>query len=87
MLQSRHLSNEYWVEAVACAIYVIKRSRTKIVMNRVPEEAWSGKSCSVSHFRVFGCVAYAHVPKKIRGKLDDQSEKCIFIGYSEKSRA
>ena len=56
-------------------------------MNIVPEEAWPGMSCNVSHLRVFGCVAYAHVLKKIRGKLDDQSEKCIFIGYSEQSKA
>ena len=43
--------------------------------------------CSVSHLRVFGCVAYAHVPKEQRGKLDDKSEKCIFTGYSEQSKA
>ena len=82
MLKARHLSNEYWEEAVACVFYVINRSPTKSVMNKVPEEAWSGMSCSVSHFKVFGCGTYAHVPKQIRGKLDDQSEKCIFIGYS-----
>ena len=87
MLKARHLSNEYWAKAVACAVYVINRSPTKSVMKKVPEEAWSGMSCSVSHFRVFGCVAYPHVPNKIRGKLDDQSEKCIFTGYSEQSKA
>ena len=87
MLKARHLSNEYWAEAVACVVYVINRSPTKSVMNRVLKEAWSGMSCSVSHFIVFGCVAYAHVPKKIRGKLDDQSEKCIFTGYSKQSKA
>ena len=43
-------------------------------------------SCSVSHLGVFGCVAYAHVPKERRGKLDDKIEKCIFTGYSEKSK-
>lgn len=84
MLKGGSLSNEYWEEAVACAIYVINRSPTKSVMNRVPEQAWPGIYCSVSHFRVFRCVAYAHVPKERRGKLDDKSEKCIFIGYSEK---
>ena len=52
-------------------------------MKRVPQEAWSGMSFNVSHIKVFGCVAYAHVPKELRGKLDDKSEKCIFIGYSE----
>ena len=55
--------------------------------DRVPEEAWNGKSCHISHLRIFGCVAYAHVPKELRKKLDDRSEKCIFIGYSEESKA
>jgi len=36
---------------------------------------------------VFGCVAYAHVPKERRGKLDDKSENCIFTGYNKKSKA
>lgn len=65
-LKGRNLSNEYWAEAVACAIYVINKSPTKSVMIRVPEQAWSGMSCRVSHLRVFACVAYAHVPKERR---------------------
>ena len=36
---------------------------------------------------MFGCVAYAHIPKELRRKLDDRSQKCIFVGYSEKSKA
>lgn len=36
--------------------------------------------------RVFGCVSYAHVPEEMRRKLDDRSEKCVFIGYSEESK-
>eukprot|EP00253_Pinus_taeda_P005127 PITA_05127 len=38
-LKGRNLSNEYWAEAVACAIYVINSSPTKSVMNRVLEQA------------------------------------------------
>eukprot|EP00253_Pinus_taeda_P023443 PITA_23443 len=81
MLKDNNLSNEYWAEVVACAIYVINRYPKKSVINRVPEQAWSGMYCDISHLGVFGCVVYAHVPKKRRGKLDDKSEKCIFIGY------
>lgn len=44
-------------------------------------------SCNVSHFRIFGCIAYAHVPKQLRKKLDDRSDKCIFLGYDEESKA
>ena len=55
--------------------------------DRVPQEAWSGMKHYVSHFRIFGCVAYALVLAELRRKLDDKSEKCIFIGYSEDSKA
>ena len=65
----------------------MNRCPTKSVLNKVPEKAWSGKSCDVSHLRIFGCVAYSHVPGKIRRKLDNRSEKCIFIGYSKHYKA
>jgi len=32
-------------------------------------------------------VAYAHIPDQLRKKLDNKGEKCIFIGYSEESKA
>ena len=35
----------------------------------------------VSNLRVFGCVAYAHIPDHQRKKLDEKSRKCIFVGY------
>ena len=36
--------------------------------------------------RIFGCVAYAHVPQEMRIKLDERSEKCVFVGYNEESK-
>ena len=87
MLKGKNLPNQYWAEAVACVVYILNRSPTRIVRDKIPQEAWSGKHHCVSHFRVFGCIAYAHVPKETRSKLDDKSEKCIFIGYDEQSKA
>lgn len=52
-----------------------------------PEEAWSGRKPAVDHFKIFGCIAYAHVPDEKRKKLDDNSEKCVFLGVSEHSKA
>ena len=37
--------------------------------------------------RVFGCVAYAHVPDQLRRKLDSKGEKCVFVGYCDESKA
>ena len=42
---------------------------------------------SVSHLKVFGCVAYAHVPDELRKKLDKKGWKCILVGYSEDTKA
>lgn len=60
---------------------------TKSFKSRVPQVAWSGMSYSVSHLIVLGCVAYDHVPKELRRKLDARNGKCIFFGYSEQSKS
>eukprot|EP00253_Pinus_taeda_P006095 PITA_06095 len=87
MLKAKHLPNDFWAEAVNCAAYILNRCPTIAVMNKVPEEAWSGRKQGVTHMKVFGCVAYAHIPDQLRRKLDNKGEKCIFIGYSEESKA
>jgi len=85
MLKEKQFSNYLWRETISFSIYVLNRSPTKSVKNKVPQEAWTCMSCSVAHFRVFGCVEYAHDPKELR-KLDDISEKCIFLGYNDQSK-
>ena len=87
MMKEKHLSNEHWGDAVTCSVYILNRSPTKSVKDRVPQQAWSGKCSSISHLRIFGCVAYAHVLEKMRIKLDDRSQKFIFVGYSEESKS
>lgn len=42
------------------------------VQNMTPEEAWSEKKPVVNHFRIFGCIAYAHVLDQRRTKLEDK---------------
>ena len=67
-------------------VYLLNRSPTKAVWSRTPYEAWHGSKPDVSHLKVFGCIAYAHINLENRQKLDDKSEKCIFIGYSEQTK-
>ena len=62
MLKAKNFPNEYWVEAVNFEAYILNRFPTKVFMNNVPKESWSGTKQVVTHMRVFGCVAYAHVP-------------------------
>ena len=87
MLHCKKLPKSYWAEAVACAVYLLNRCPVKSVRDKTPEEAWSGQKPNLSHLKVFSCVAYAHVPDQLRKKLDDKAEKCIFVGYSEETKA
>ena len=65
----------------------MNKSPTLTVQNMTPEEAWSGRKPTVDHFRIFGCIAYAHIPNEKMRKLENKGEKCIFLGVSEKSKA
>jgi hypothetical protein len=82
MLNEKNLPNYFWAEAIATTIYIMNRTPTVVVHGMTPEEKFIGKDPDVSHLRVFGCIAYVHVPNEKRSKLDPKAEKCIFIGYS-----
>lgn len=85
MLKAKNLPNMFWGEAIATAIYLQNLSPTKAVMKSDPYEAWQGRKPRVSHLKVFGCITYALFED--RSKLDEKSQKCIFIGYCTKSKA
>ena len=87
MLKCKNMPKEFWVEAVQCAVYVQNRCPHAKLEDQTPQEAWSGYKPTVSHLKVFGSVAYAHVPDQRRTKLDDKSKKYVFIGYDEKMKA
>ncbi|XP_019416453.1 PREDICTED: uncharacterized protein LOC109327756 [Lupinus angustifolius] len=57
------------------------RSPTKKLEGKVPIEAWNGQKPGVGHLKVFGSLAYKHVPDQRRTKLQDKSEAMILIGY------
>ena len=51
-----------------------------------PKERFYGRKPGLAHLKVFGCLAYVHVPTKVRSKLDPKAEKCVFVGYSEEKK-
>ena len=82
MLTGAHLPPQFWAEALATAVYPLRnRSLTKSLKNLTPFEAWTGRKPSVNHLKVFGCIAYGHIAKEERKKLDVKAKKCILLGY------
>lgn len=86
MLLEKGLPKTFWPEAVNTAVYLMNRCPTKAVWKKTPFEAWSGRTPSVNQLKFFGCVCYAQIPKQKRTKLEETSEKCVFIGYSSMSK-
>ena len=41
----------------------------------------------MNHLRIFGCSAFAHVPKDERKKLDSKARKCILLVMEVKLKA
>ena len=83
MLADSKLPKRFWAEALATAMYLRNRSPTTAVKEKTPFEVLTGKKPNVENLRIFGCNAYAHVPKDERKKLDSKTKKSIFLGYGD----
>ena len=60
----------------------MNRCVTSGVHDITPHENFIIKKPNLSHVRIFGSIAYAHIPDDTRQKFDPTSEKCILVGYS-----
>ena len=56
-----------------------------------PYERWHNVTIPIkvrlAHLRVWGCKAYAYVPKSQRKKFGDHCRVCVLVGYSDRSKA
>ena len=81
------LSNSYWVEAVATAAKLRNRASTFALQgDTTPYQKWFERKPDVGHLRMFGCVAYAHIPNCERQKLDTKAKKLRFVDYCKNSK-
>jgi hypothetical protein len=92
MLKDAGLPIEFWDEAAEADTYMQNRTNTGPTIDGKqvsPEEAFTGKTLSIDHIRVWGskCYSYIH-PKTIpadqrHDKLVDRGRVGVFMGYSE----
>lgn len=83
MIKEANLSKVFWSEAIRVAAYSLNRSPSNANENNLtPAELWNGSKPNIKNMRVFGCVAYVHIPTQFRNKFDEKSKKSIMIGYT-----
>jgi hypothetical protein len=88
MLNGANLPFTFWAEAVNTAVYIRNRSTSKGlgIVDKTPEEVWTGRKPNISNLRKFGCKAYAMI-NEYRHKLQPKARKCIFLSYENDSKA
>ena len=72
----------YYCDVVEIAMYIMSRIPTGTVHGLTPKEKFAKRKPYLSHLKVFGCIAYVHIPNEKRTKLDPKTKDRIFIGYS-----
>ena len=71
---------------MATAVYVRNRSESSPLReDMTPYEKRYSRKPDVSHLRMFGCIAYAHIPDSQCWKLDKKAQKYRFVGYCKDS--
>ena len=73
--------HHFWAEAVNTCVYIMNKTPTVVVHGVTLEEKYSGKKPDLPHLKVFGCIAYVHIPNELCPKLDPKAKRCIFVGY------
>jgi hypothetical protein len=64
-MANKNMPHHYWAEAVATAVYIMNRTPKATMHGMTPEEKYSGRKPDLSHLKVFGCIAYVHVPNYV----------------------
>ena len=68
MLKEKSMPQIYWAEAIRTTVYIhnqISASRTKVS----PHKLYFEQKPNLAHLRVFGSIAYVHVPIRSRRSL------------------
>ncbi len=79
MMSHANMTIEFLAEAINTAAYLRNRSPTVAVKGVTPYKCLFGKKPDVSNLKVFGCVAFSHIPEKQRKKFDENSRKVVFV--------
>ena len=83
MMSHAKMPVEFWAEAISTAVYLQNHSPTISLPGITPFECFFNRKPDVSNLKVFGCLAFAHVPKSQHKKFDKKSKKTVFVGYPQ----
>ncbi|WJX11696.1 Beta-galactosidase 8 [Trifolium repens] len=90
LLIDSHVPRHFWSDAVVTTVYLLNRMPSQVLNFQTPLQVLS-KHCPLPFIlmlppRIFGCVAFVHLHKNQRTKLDPCALRCIFLGYGSNQK-
>nr|GFA68292.1 retrotransposon protein, putative, unclassified [Tanacetum cinerariifolium] len=76
-----------WAEAIATACFTQNRSLVIPRHEKTPYHIINDRKPSVKFFHIFGSVCYIVSDGENLDKMKEKGDECIFVGYSNQSRA
>jgi len=82
-----NVSPGFWAEAISTANHVCNQCPSASIDDKTPFQLWTGHMSRLNYLRSFGCKAIALNKNPTKGKFKPRGRKCIFISYSDISKA
>nr|GEW04753.1 retrovirus-related Pol polyprotein from transposon TNT 1-94 [Tanacetum cinerariifolium] len=67
--------------------YILNRILIRVILGKTPYELLKGRKPTLDYFKVFGRKCFILNTKDYLTKFDPKSYECIFLGYSQNSKA
>nr|GEZ88994.1 retrovirus-related Pol polyprotein from transposon TNT 1-94 [Tanacetum cinerariifolium] len=87
MLSAAKVPLFFWAEAIATACFTQNCSLVIPRHEKTPYHIINDRKSSVKFFHIFGSVCYIVRDGENLDKMKEKGDKCIFMGYSNQSRA
>nr|GFC01205.1 retrovirus-related Pol polyprotein from transposon TNT 1-94 [Tanacetum cinerariifolium] len=87
MLNAAKVPLFFWAEVIATACFTQNRSLVIPRHEKTPYHIINDQKPSVKFFHIFGSVCYIVRDEENHDKMKEKGDKCIFVGYSNQSRA
>jgi hypothetical protein len=84
LLFQSNMPKQYWSDAILNVNYLINRIPSTAIDNKVPLEILFQRKINIDRLWIFGCTSFVKIKRK--DKVDVNSIKTNFLGYSSKSK-
>src|ERR1051325_6791837 len=86
MINETNIAKHLWAEAVNTTCYIHNRISIRPILEKTPYKLWKNRKPIISYFHPFGCSCFILNTKDYLNKFDSKAQKCLMLGYSERSK-